>query len=222
MVSLRDEHFSRPVAEFPKLYANSAHSFLAPQDALAKGTWCGARDDGGVIILLNGAFENHVRLTKYRKSRGLIVWELLQSSEPMLSWANLDLDQIEPFTLVVYVKMKLFHLAWNGTTKFEKELDTSRPYLWCSSTLYTPEAKEKKWEWLQQWLIAQSDRSFDGFLSFFKTMEDTHNGFLINRNGVMKTVSYTYFSIPSSQEIKVKYMDLGSNVSSFSSLPIVE
>ena len=75
--SVRDESPLREKAIVPIISTIGNVSFLSPKDPVAGGTWIGANDQGNIIILLNGGFENHQRKNCYRKSRGIIVSELL-------------------------------------------------------------------------------------------------------------------------------------------------
>lgn len=99
--SLRDESPLRPKAVVPDIYRGEDTVILSPIDALAGGTWLGVTSLGSVIILLNGGFEKHERKANYRKSRGLIVSELLASNLPVVNWNSMDMNGVEPFTLVV-------------------------------------------------------------------------------------------------------------------------
>ena len=140
--SLRDESPSR-ATNSPEVFFDSGCAFIAPTDALSGGTWIGVNEYQNIIILLNGGFENHEKNIIYKKSRGLIVSELLTSKLPVLDWNLMDLEEIEPFTLIVYSEELLFQLVWDGTSKHRKKIDTKLPYIWCSSTLYNQEAKSK-------------------------------------------------------------------------------
>jgi uncharacterized protein with NRDE domain len=70
--SLRDESPLRPKASIPKINDENEIKFLSPVDAYAGGTWIGVNDYNNVIILLNGAFENHKRRSFYRKSTKIL------------------------------------------------------------------------------------------------------------------------------------------------------
>ena len=82
--SLRDESPLRPRAAVPTIYKEGDAVILSPIDAMAGGTWLGVTASGSIIILLNGGFKKHERKTNYRKSRGLIVTELLASNLPVV------------------------------------------------------------------------------------------------------------------------------------------
>jgi len=77
LTSNRDEKSYRPTIS-PQVYTENEMKLLYPKDEKAGGTWIVARNDGTSIILLNGAFINHIKLTNYRKSRGQFYWKLLK------------------------------------------------------------------------------------------------------------------------------------------------
>ena len=123
--SLRDENPLRPQASTPQIIEENNVKFLAPIDTLAGGTWIGINEFNTVIILLNGADENHKRENDYRKSRGLIVKELLCSKQPVKDWNLINLKKIEPFTLIVFSNNNLYQLVWCGVQKTNILLDDS-------------------------------------------------------------------------------------------------
>ena len=77
--SNRDENPRRKPALAPKAVQGKNHELLYPSDGAAGGSWIGINNSGNLIIVLNGGFIDHIRLPKYRKSRGLIMTELLDS-----------------------------------------------------------------------------------------------------------------------------------------------
>ena len=115
--SLRDENPARLRAIAPSFIAAPNGNYIAPTDPSGGGTWLGANEFGNVIILLNGGFKNHNRKTAYSKSRGIIVKELLADSMPVIEWNLMNLENVEPFTLIVWADDKLFQLVWDGEEK---------------------------------------------------------------------------------------------------------
>ena len=190
--SLRDESPNRPRAIAPDLYGLNAINYLSPKDALANGTWVGINSQRQVIILLNGGFENHKRKKTYLKSRGLIVTELLQAAMPVVEWNLMDMEEIEPFTLIVWSEGHLFQLVWDGEKKHRIRVDENVPHIWSSSTLYDQKAKAKRDDDFQNWIAMHPPVSKLSILNFFNSFEDKQNGFIIDRNDVMKTLSYSF------------------------------
>lgn len=190
--SLRDEDPRRAAALAPAVHASDLSSWIGPTDPQAGGTWLGANQFGSVVILLNGGFEKHQRETRYARSRGLIVRDLLVSETVMVEWSLLDLYQIEPFTLVVWEDQQLYQLVWDGQTRHRLKLNAQEPMIWSSSTLYDTTARNRRKQIFRQWLETAPCISEQTMLHFFGQEKDAENGFLINREEVVKTLSFTF------------------------------
>ena len=107
VTSNRDEHIQRASAIAPQKFTlNTTHAYY-PVDPQANGTWFCVKQNGEIFVLLNGAEFKHIRAANYKKSRGLILLDLLDNSQPILEWERFNLDQIEPFTVVAYTENKL-------------------------------------------------------------------------------------------------------------------
>ncbi len=117
LTSNRDVGFKREKALNPATYIESAVSLHYPKDGKAGGTWIGTSRNSRLICLLNGGFSNHKRKASYPKSRGLIVKELLIAENFEEKCLQIDLESIEPFTLVVVdweEKRQLLEFVWDG------------------------------------------------------------------------------------------------------------
>lgn len=209
--SLRDESPSRPKAMVPDIYKEGNAVILSPTDALAGGTWLGVTESGSVIILLNGGFEKHKRKTNYRKSRGLIVTELLASNLPVVNWNLLDMQDVEPYTLVVWNEGNLFQLVWDGEHKHGALLKSNQPYIWSSSTLYDQQARTHRSELFRQWIGMNTPVSSLSVFNFFKSYTDSETGFLMNRNEQTKTLSYTFIELQTDDSAEMQYHDFLSD-----------
>jgi uncharacterized protein with NRDE domain len=206
--SLRDESPKRQKAILPQVYADENISFLAPKDPVAGGTWVGVNNVGNVIVLLNGGFENHEKRTFYRKSRGLIVAALLATEKPVAEWDLIDMEDIEPFTLVVWTNNNLFQLVWDGEERHRALLDAKQSYIWSSSTLYNVESKIKRKQLFQQWTANKPQVTIQALLNFFNTYDDAENGFMMNRNEITKTLSYTFVELTKNENAAMGYVEL--------------
>ena len=205
--SLRDESPKRPRALKPYVSQLNGLSYLSPKEAMAGGTWIGVNNMGNIIILLNGAFENHQRKSYYRKSRGLMVTELLASVVPVVEWNLVDMEDIEPFTLIVWSDNNLFQLVWDGRERHRIRLDETLPYIWSSSTLYNSDAKAKREELFQNWIAMNPPVSKLSLLNFFKTYSDEENGFMMNRKEVTKTLSFSFIELTEKNKAAMSYYD---------------
>jgi hypothetical protein len=206
--SLRDENPERQRAIIPEqIYTAGKCSFIAPVDPLGGGTWAGVNELGNVIILLNGGFKNHTKKNDYVKSRGSIVTYLLKVEAPLNDWYLMELDNIEPFTLIVWANEKLFQLIWDGDQKYQFELSKEETHIWSSSTLYDERAKKIRLKLFADWISTKPSVSKLSLLNFFKNYDDIWNGFLINRNKKIKTLSYTFIDISAREVATVSYFD---------------
>lgn len=187
-VSLRDEDPSRSRALGPQLVNNR---YVAPIDTLAGGTWTGADRYGNVIILLNGGFTAHRKKSRYAGSRGLVVTRLLESELPVLEWTIMDLAGTEPFTLVVWSGGRLYELVWDGEQKHRAGYDHTTPQIWSSCTLYDTVAREQRKTRFTQWMNTMPEINRQTLMQFFSLDKDQCNGFLINRDEKVRTLSYT-------------------------------
>jgi len=209
--SLRDESPSRPKAVIPDIYKEGNAIILSPIDAMAGGTWLGVTASGSVIILLNGGFEKHERKTSYRISRGLILAELLATNLPIKNWNLMDMQGVEPYTLVVWNEGNLFQLVWDGENKHSVILKANLPYIWSSATLYDSQARTCRSELFQQWIAMSTPVSSVSLLNFFKSFTESQNGFLMNRNEQTKTLSYTFIELQIDDSAEMQYHDFLSN-----------
>ncbi len=211
ITSNRDEQIARPSAIPPKEYIINNQTIVFPKDQKAGGTWF-AQSETATLVLLNGAAEKHIPKPYYRKSRGLIVLDLIASPNVLMTWNEIELNEIEPFTIVLYENHKLYQLQWNEVIKSTKEMPTNTTHIWSSSTLYSKEIREKRAEWFSQFLKDTETLSADELLHFhqFTENENTDFGLQINRNNILKTVSITQV-VSSNGMSNIKYIDLLAN-----------
>ena len=193
ITSNRDEKVIRPNAIEPKNYLINNKKIMFPKDQKAGGTWYAVDEHSNVIVLLNGADEKHVVTGNYRKSRGLIVLEIIGSSSPFEAWKTINLDTIEPFTLVLFENHKLYQLRWNGESKNVLELNPNENHIWSSSTLYPAAIREKRAHWFATFLDIKPEVDATELFNFHRYTEEKNeeHGLVINRGNLMKTLSIT-------------------------------
>ena len=209
ITSNRDEQTIRPSAIEPKNYLINNKKIVFPKDKKAGGTWFAINENATVLVLLNGAEERHVFKDGWRKSRGLIVLELISSESVIAEWNAIDLDNIEPFTLVVFENQKLYQLCWNEVEKSTLELNTNQSYIWSSSTLYPKEIREKRANWFSTFLDTKPSVSEEEMFNFHRYTEErnTENGLIINRSNFLKTLSITQ-AVIEKNKVEIHYNDL--------------
>jgi uncharacterized protein with NRDE domain len=209
ITSNRDEKIIRPSAIPPKNYTLNGKNIIFPKDPKAGGTWFVVDANGTVLVLLNGADEKHKVELPYRKSRGLIVLDIISSFSPKDFWEEIDLENIEPFTLVLFQNNALFQLRWNGIHKETTPLDIHKNHVWSSSTLYSREIREKRSNWFYSFLETNPRISETEMLRFHRYTEEENqeNGLVINRNDEMKTLSITQ-SVIEKNKVAILHYDL--------------
>jgi hypothetical protein len=204
----RDEKVARPSAIEPQKYTVNNKNIYFPKDQKAGGTWYAVAENGTVLVLLNGADEKHQLKPSYRKSRGLIVLDLISSNSPIEEWNTIDLFGIEPFTIVLFQDKKLYQLRWNEIEKSFLNLDVNQSHIWSSSTLYPKESREHRAELFQNFIVS-NEVSAEKLFQFhrYAKNDDSENGLIINRNNQMKTLSITQ-TIIQENKVVLSYHDL--------------
>ena len=208
ITSNRDEKIAREKAIPPQSYEINTKKIIFPKDQKAGGTWI-AHAENKIVVLLNGAQEKHVVKPSYRKSRGLIVLDLMTAEKTLDCWKTIDLTDIEPFTIVLVENNKLTQLQWNEAEKSTTEFDAKQFHIWSSSTLYSKEIREQRKEWFQDFIKSKNAPTPEEILHFhqFTESENKEFGLQINRNDVLKTISITQCKVKN-DIIQMKYLDL--------------
>lgn len=210
LTSNRDEQGSRPAAFLPNFIKINDLEILCPIDAKAKGTWI-ATAPHRTVCLLNGAYFPHIPKQQYRQSRGQVVLDsfLFDSSDAFLE--NYNLTDIEPFTLVMvnHNPLSLTELIWDGKEKNISKKDISKPAIWSSVTLYSPEIVAQRKIWFEDFLRNTDTNSGEHIVDFHRFGGDGNkeNDVLMNRNGKFLTVSITSIAVDKISQ-KMRYFDL--------------
>jgi len=208
ITSNRDEAVLRPALQ-PETYLINNKKITFPKDPKAGGTWYATNEYGTVLVLLNGADEKHKHRPPYSRSRGLIVLEIISSDSSILHWNAIDLNGVEPFTLVLYEDSKLYQLRWNEIEKSRIDLDASQPHIWSSSTLYPKEIREQRSEWFYRFMENKKDITETELFHFHRYTENSNveNGLIINRNDALKTLTITQ-TVIHNQRLTMNHYDL--------------
>ncbi|MGO4906076.1 NRDE family protein [Flavobacterium sp. W20_MBD1_R3] len=209
ITSNRDEKTVRPSAIPPRNYTVNGKNLIFPKDSKAGGTWFVANAEATILVLLNGADEKHEVQLPYRKSRGLIVLDMISSLSPKDFWNEIDLDNIEPFTLVLFQNNALFQLRWNGKEKRTTPLDIHQNHIWSSSTLYSSSIREKRADWFHTFMNQNPEITESKMHDFHRYTEEENdeNGLVINRNDEMKTLSITQ-AVIEKNKVAILHYDL--------------
>jgi uncharacterized protein with NRDE domain len=208
ITSNRDENLLRPKASAPVFEIRNNKKMIFPKDSRAGGTWFAAADNGVVAVLLNGAFVKHAPAPAYRKSRGLVLLEIIGSDEPLSFYKKMDLQGIEPFTLVLYQQDTLQELRWDGQLRHELLLNTSGNYIWSSSTLYSPEIIKHRKDLFERFIGDNETITAESVHRFHSNSHgDDENGFIISRPTGLKTFSITQ-ALLQTGSIRFRHTDL--------------
>lgn len=208
LTSNRDEAAERETLP-PEIHFLKSKKMLFPQDKLGGGTWIGVSENQRTACLLNGAFKPHRREASYRKSRGLIVLELLAAKNTQKFIDSENFVGIEPFTMIIVDysgALELREFVWDGEKKHFKQLPLV-PQIWSSAPLYSEEMKKERNAWFFQFLKNNNLTATD-LWSFHHTAGtgDKQKDLIIDR-GFLKTKSITQIE-KFSTGLDMRYKDL--------------
>lgn len=211
LTSNRDEKIYRPTTA-PKVYANHEGKLMYPKDEVAGGTWIVAKENGTCIVLLNGAFINHQKKTNYSKSRGAVLIEIIQAQFPILHFQEMNLDNVEPFTLVILQNNTLTEVKWDEVEKHIISKSIKKPHIWSSATLYTRGQRTKRKQWFDHFCRYSNPLTTSEILSFHSNTQSTNTeyGLVINRADKTKTVSITQLLL-ANNKLEMTYIDRINN-----------
>ncbi|MBC7888890.1 MAG: NRDE family protein [Ferruginibacter sp.] len=213
LTSSRDEKVHRNNALPPKIYQLKEGCLLFPKDADAGGTWIVVKDHSSAAVLLNGAFTRHQLQSPYRRSRGLILIDILAEKDPADFFLQMNLEAIEPFTVILLQEFVLYECRWDGDKKYKIQLNTGQNHIWSSATLYDKTAQSKREDWFIQWLGGNPQPSQADIFHFhqFAGEGDEQNDIRMNRDGQLFTVSITGIQLDK-QTAVMKYLDLKNGI----------
>lgn len=207
LTSNRDEAADRRAIP-PEIYDIDGVKILFPKDEVAGGTWIGVSENCRLICLLNGAFEAHERKAEYRKSRGVVVKELLSAADIDSALDKYFLKDIEPFTIILVgwsENLRFLEFVWDGNLRHIKELPL-KPHIWSSSPLYNEEMRQSRLKWFAEFL--KGETSSEKLLNFHHSGGEGNKeiDFIMDR-GFVKTQSITQI-LNFQHYTKMHYKDL--------------
>jgi hypothetical protein len=207
--SSRDEHASRPNAQFPAVQEINNRKLLFPRDPLAGGSWIAGDEYGHVGVLLNGAIRPHLSRPPYRKSRGMVLLDLISRPSPADSFEAMDFEGIEPFTVILFQDHHLYAGKWDGRMKWIESLNTRMPQIWSSVTLYEEEIIRKRESWFNRWYKSVPYPGTLDLIHFHQHAGegDPVNDILMNRNAQLFTNSISCIRL-SRDSLCFRYIDL--------------
>lgn len=207
--SNRDEQPTRETIS-PAYYNEQGVNLFYPKDKIAGGTWIGLSEKNRLVCLLNGGFVYHNPLTKYPKSRGVVVKTILMSANLVEVLDNIDLMGVAPFTLIVLdweEQTKMYELVWCREHKHLRKLDVEESYIWSSSTLYNEEMKADRNLWFKEQILSRLEITQDTVRAFHQnevlgTLETAPK----MKRDIVETISTTQVS-KKKDVLELKYYD---------------
>jgi hypothetical protein len=207
--SSRDEKLTRKKAITPVAQRQGEYYLIYPKDGDAGGTWIVMKENGDCAVLLNGAFLPHKANPPYRRSRGLILLDIIGETRPSQFLVKINLKGIEPFTLILMDSGSLYEFRWDGNERYCKQLSIHRPHIWSSATLYDGLVIKKREQWFAAFLNACPNPTQQDVLNFhrFSGDGDKANDLLMKRENVYSTVSITSLFL-TAERGSMKYLDV--------------
>jgi uncharacterized protein with NRDE domain len=191
----RDENILRPEAVPPKTYRIGKEQVTFPKDPQGCGTWFAVHDTW-VLCMLNGAFEAHESKPPYKESRGTIITNFFQYLDNQKFIQKFSPIGYEPFTLLIFnlLEKKVQQLVWDEQILHIQNLDSTKPHIWSSSTLYNARIKNTRKQIFEQFVSIKPTTV--QIIDFHKINidNDLHKSFFVNINDKIKTVAITQVS----------------------------
>jgi hypothetical protein len=160
-------------------------------DARAGGTWMATRMQGECTILLNGAHAGFIAKPFYKKSRGLVLLDMLHAKLLHRAFAQYDLEHIAPFTLVHYRQGQLFQARWDGEQKTWLQINEQQPHIWSSATLYDTAVQQQRRQWFAQWHAQHVQPQWSDVFGFhsWHQPQNPENSICMQRPNGIQTIS---------------------------------
>lgn len=183
---------------------------LAPKDALTDTTWIAASSLGRTVCLLNGA-EGDMRFAESpARSRGTVLLEMAAALDPLVPLVRSALTDVHPFTLISAEHHALWMLRWDGRERCVCTLDTERPQVWSSPTLYDEHVRSERAGHFDRMVKRTIWPTPDQLWDFHNTphLSDGEQAVVMQREGDLRTVSITQAIMEPSGQVTMRYRDL--------------
>ncbi len=192
ITSNRDESPGRRAIGLTSSDKNEHNKIYFPLDETSGGSWIALNDAGRAVCLLNGAYESFIPKPPYRLSRGQIVLAAAEAVKANMFVTDVNLENVAPFTLLIYENDQLEELVWDGEQKFIQSLPVDEPYIWSSATLYPADVRAWRKSLFEQWLSETKVIDRESVVAFHQMANgDSNNDFVMNRDEIVKTLSVT-------------------------------
>ncbi len=186
---------------------------IFPQDPWAGGTWIAASEHGRCFSIMNGAFKPHMRLQKYRMSRGQLSLKIFNYLQVEDFFEEVDLVEIEPFTMIVMDNNKIFEFRWDGERRFLQSKNPDVPHIWAAAPLYDNYWQDRRRKWYEEWLARYPNPGPQEMMTFHKSAGDGDPAYdmVMQRPPYVATVSITQIGC-SEDQISIHLQSLASSI----------
>jgi hypothetical protein len=135
--------------------------------------------------------------------------DIISEKNPSQFLQKINLDGIEPFTLILLDSGSLYEFRWDGNERYCKQLSVHRPHIWSSTTLYDGLVIKKREQWFADFLNRNPNPTRQDVLNFhrFTGDGDRANDLLMSRENIYSTVSITSLFLTADRG-SMKYMDV--------------
>jgi hypothetical protein len=135
--------------------------------------------------------------------------EIAEADNMLLFFKNILLDEIEPFSVVLFENKKLYRLTWNGMYRSVTQLLSQTSYIFSSATLYSDDVQHRRRQWLYNYLQQTKEVNSHSVLNFHTAynVEDKENGLIIERPESCSTLSISQ-ALVSDDAIQLTHVDL--------------
>ena len=207
----RDEHYTRSIATLPEKRMVHGEEIVYPKDEQGGGTWFAAGKEF-TLCLLNGGFQKHIQTPPYRHSRGLVIPDFFSYAHVERFVEEYNFKDLEPFTMIIlqHDTQQVHQVVKDVDELHYSVKDNSIHHISSSTTLYTPEEREKRRVWFEQWNKDHPSYSQQDIIDFQMSPHDEtgNEGIRINRDAILSTVSLTSVLKNEKNEISMFYEDL--------------
>jgi len=117
-------------------------------------------------------------------------------------------------------KIKINQFRWDGDRKFIQSIDSQKPRIWASATLYDKSIRDERKRWFTKWLSSNNNDDIKSFHLSDHT-EDQANNIVMKREAGLQTVSLTQI-VKEQETFYMLYHDLKEKLNSKIDLPLCE
>lgn len=205
----RDESPLRNANKLSEYHTSQGEKYFIAKEPLKGGTNVAISPGKRMSVLLNGAFEPHKMGGNYVKSRGILLLESLEFSDIFHYAQQESLSGIEPFTLVEF-QDAVREIRWDGENLHKKVVDSNQPQIWASAQLYSKRVIRKREDWFERFIEKSPGEKEALDFHFHEGDGDPENDLVMNRNGLVRTVSITQLA-ETRGNWSVRHFDLVEN-----------